>query len=176
MPPHRNGSRVGSRAAPVLAAVLGAYVAAAAVSWSRVVVRGPSMAPTLRAGEVLLTVPLPAALVRPGLAVVASDPADTAHLVVKRVTGVARDRVFLVGDDPDHSTDSRVWGWVPVSAVRRLVLARWPDLRTPLHLRADAVAAPPAPGQAPASGSPGRRARTSTSGSSSATSPASRRP
>jgi signal peptidase I len=120
-----------SRRAPWLAAALGCYLGALAADRSRIVVRGDSMLPRLWPGDVLLTVPaiLP---VRPGQVVVARDPDDPGHRVVKRVTGSGRDRVVLRGDHPERSTDSRRWGPVPRRLVRRVALRRWPDLRTPL--------------------------------------------
>lgn len=120
-----------SRAAVWLAAALGCYLGAVAADRSRVVVRGDSMLPRLWPGDVLLTVPAWGRR-RPGQVVVARDPADRDHLVIKRVTGVDGRRVFLRGDHPERSTDSRTWGWLDRRAVRRRALRRWPDLRTPL--------------------------------------------
>lgn len=151
-----------SRRADLVAAVLaGAYLGALAADRSRIMIRGWSMAPTLLPGDVVLTLPTCGRLVRAGQVVVARDPAAADHLVVKRVHDVRDGGVFLLGDDPEHSTDGRTWGWLPRTAVRRLVVVRWPDVRSRLHRPAQAS---------------GRRASTSTSGSSSATSPAGRRP
>ncbi len=115
------------------AAVLGCYLGALAVDRSRIVVRGPSMSPTLLDGDVLLTAPALPGLVRVGAVVVIAEPADDHHLVVKRLTARDGDRIEVHGDDPDRSTDSRVWGWLPRSRIRRVALARWPDVRTPLR-------------------------------------------
>jgi nickel-type superoxide dismutase maturation protease len=154
------------RHARVVAAVLlGGYLGVLAADRSRIVVRGWSMAPTLLPGDVVLTRPLDCRrYVRVGQVVVLRDPAAADHLVIKRVRAVRADQVYVLGDDPDHSTDSRVWGWLPATVVRRVVLVRWPDVRS--QLRWHAHGAQPS----------GRRATTSTSGSSSATSPAPRRP
>ena len=150
------------RRARVAAAFLaGGYLGALAADRSRIVVRGWSMAPTLLPGDVVLTLPIGSRLVRAGQVVVLRDPAAADHLVIKRVHDVCGDEVFLLGDDPDHSTDGRVWGWLPREVVRRVVLVRWPDVRSHLRWRAQPS---------------GRRATTSTSGSSRATSPAERRP
>lgn len=119
------------RLATPLAAALGCYLGVLAADRSRVVVRGRSMLPRLWPGDVLVTVPAIAPL-RPGQVVVARDPADPAHRVVKRVTGTGRGRVVLRGDHPERSTDSRVWGPVPRRLVRRVALRRWPDVWTPL--------------------------------------------
>jgi nickel-type superoxide dismutase maturation protease len=109
--------------------VLGCYLGALAADRSRIVVQGDSMLPHLWPGDVLVTVPALLPL-RPGQVVVARDPADPGHLVVKRVTGVGDGRVVLRGDHPDRSTDSRTWGAVPRRLVRRVALCRWPDLGT----------------------------------------------
>jgi nickel-type superoxide dismutase maturation protease len=91
------------------------------------------MEPTLWAGDRLLTVPARPASVRPGRVVVVADPADEGHLVVKRVVSAEAGRVVVLGDQPAASTDSRTWGPLPRRAVRRIVVRRWPDLRTRLH-------------------------------------------
>jgi signal peptidase I len=184
------------RPASVAAAVLlGGYLGALSADRSRIVVRGWSMAPTLLPGDVVLTRPLGwRRRVRVGQVVVLRDPAAADHLVIKRVHGVRGDQVYVLGDDPDHSTDSRVWGWLPAAAVRRVVLVRWPDVRSQLRWdaqgpqagyperpdRPDQLGQPDQPAQPAQADQPdqpsGRRATTSTSGSSSATSPSARRP
>jgi nickel-type superoxide dismutase maturation protease len=142
------------------ASVACAYALVLAVNRSLVTVRGPSMEPALWPGDRLLTVPAFTWLLRPGQVVVVQDPGDPQHRVVKRLVGIGEGGADVRGDAPDRSTDSRTWGPVPVSSVLRIAMARWPDLRTPLRRR----------------GHPARRATTSNSGSSSATSPSPRRP
>lgn len=117
-----------------LAAGLGCYLGALAADRARIVVRGDSMLPRLWPGDVLVTVPAVLPL-RLGQVVVARDPADPGHRVVKRVTGVGDDRVVLRGDNPGRSTDSRTWGPVDRRLVRRVALRRWPDVGTPLTVR-----------------------------------------
>jgi len=184
-----------ARVTTLLAVLVGGYLGALAVDRSRIVVAGPSMAPTLLPGEVVLTVPAVGRWLQAGQVVVLRDPLDPDHLVIKRLGHLADGQVWAVGDDPHRSTDSRTWGWLPVAAVRRVVVARWPDVRSPL--RRVVVAEPPtqdtAPGTGPGTAAPtpvdppaaaasvghrgaGRRPSTSTSGSSSATSPSARRP
>ena len=43
---------------------------------------------------------------------------------IKRISQIKRNRVFLLGDHPETSTDSRHFGWLPVSAVTAKVI--WP--------------------------------------------------
>jgi nickel-type superoxide dismutase maturation protease len=109
------------------------YLGVLVANRSQVVVQGSSMEPALWPGDRLLTVPaLPRAL-RAGAVVVVADPADPTHRVVKRIRDVGGTTVDVRGDAPDRSTDSRTWGRVPRRAVRRVAIARWPDLRTPLR-------------------------------------------
>ena len=105
-------------------------------------VRGLSMRPTLREGDLVLTVPLPPVsgdgplhgaawearrrLVRPGVMVVLSEPDAREHLIIKRVTAITPDGVEVVGDDPGWSIDSRTFGSVPHRDVRRIVLGKVP--------------------------------------------------
>jgi nickel-type superoxide dismutase maturation protease len=150
----------------VIAIALLAELLAVSLNRSLVRVAGGSMEPAMWPGDVLLTLPVPPGTYRVGHVVVVADPTDPTHRVVKRVHAIhARGRVDVRGDAPDRSTDGRHWGPVPRAALRRLVIARWPDLRTPLHARRAAPADPH-----------GRAATNSSSGSSRATSPGARRP
>jgi nickel-type superoxide dismutase maturation protease len=124
---------VRSRVWPAVAGAVALYAAALAVNRSLVEVRGPSMEPSLREGDRLLTVPARPGWLEPGQVVVVADPADTSHLVVKRLTAIGAGQVHVHGDNPRASTDSRAWGALPLRAVRRIAVARWPDLRTPLR-------------------------------------------
>jgi nickel-type superoxide dismutase maturation protease len=108
------------------------YGLALAVNRSLVEVRGTSMEPTLWEGDRLLTVPARRAWLEPGQVVVVADPADAGHEVVKRLGSLGDGRAEVFGDNPRASTDSRSWGPIPLVAVRRIVVARWPDVRTSL--------------------------------------------
>lgn len=105
-------SPIGTRAILLCAAVL-----TAVVSLPRVKVDGPSMAPTLTAGDRLVVLP---GVVTAGALVVARDPREPTRLLVKRATKVDRDGLVLRGDNPAASTDSRHFGPVP----RRLLVGR----------------------------------------------------
>lgn len=93
--------------------------------WSlrRVVVRGPSMAPTLADGDVVLV--RFGAAARSGDVVVVRWAARPEQLSVKRAGPCGGDGRWLVyGDNPYGSTDSRELGPATVAGV---VLARlWP--------------------------------------------------
>jgi nickel-type superoxide dismutase maturation protease len=117
----------------VAVVTLGLYLVTLAVNRSLVEVRGRSMEPALWPGDRLLTVPARPRALRPGRVVVVRDPADPDHLVVKRLADSEAGRVVVLGDHPEASTDSRVWGPLPVAAVRRVAIRRWPDVRTRLR-------------------------------------------
>lgn len=42
--------------------------------------------------------------------------------IIKRVSELKDDFVYLVGDNPDESTDSRQFGWLPRHAILGVVL------------------------------------------------------
>lgn len=123
--------RVRNKPRGLAAAVVTVWIASLGVNRSLVAVQGHSMLPTLWPGDRVLTVPS-LTRPRPGRLVVVRDPADPGHLVVKRVHGVDAAGVDVRGDNPAASTDSRTWGPLPVTSVRRRVVRRWPDLRTRL--------------------------------------------
>jgi len=87
------------------------------------------MAPRLRAGALVIAEPLDdAAVLRPGDVVVARRP-DRPHLeIIKRIHSIDEaGTIFLVGDNPRASSDSREFGAV----TREHILARvrwryWP--------------------------------------------------
>lgn len=80
----------------------------------RVEVHGDSMLPTLRPGERLLVVK--ARRSRPGQLVVVRDPRATSRVLVKRVTAVDGDKAHVTGDNAAATTDSAMFGPVPVVA------------------------------------------------------------
>jgi len=90
----------------------------------RVLVQGPSMAPTLRHGDQLLVVRRGRA--RPGALVVVRLPDGT--LAVKRfVRNVDEEALWVEGDNPFGSTDSRTVGPLPATALVGVAIARiWP--------------------------------------------------
>jgi nickel-type superoxide dismutase maturation protease len=102
----------------------------------RVEVEGTSMRPTLEPGEWAIAVAL--GRVRRGDVLVIEHPERPGFEIVKRVTAVEGDRtpagdamgeeeIWVEGDSPDGSTDSRHFGPVRMEHVRgRVRLVWWP--------------------------------------------------
>ena len=105
------------------------------IRWRRVAVRGPSMSPTVRDGDVLL--------VRFGAEPAAGDVAlvrwsqRPGQLSVKRAVRPDGAGWWVLGDNPDGSTDSRTLG--PADVVGVASARMWPRpgrlRRTPPDLR-----------------------------------------
>jgi signal peptidase I len=101
-----------------------------------VVVRDDSMRPELAPGDRLWVDPRPGRPLVRGDIVVVRDPETPGRLLVKRLVGLAGDRpalgtpipegsVYLEGDNPGVSRDSRAFGPVPRLAVVGLAWFRY---------------------------------------------------
>lgn len=91
----------------------------------RVLVRGPSMSPTLSDGDVVLA--RMSGRARAGAVVLVRWQQRPQQLSVKRAVSEVDGQWFVLGDNPDGSTDSRTLGPARVVAV---VLCRlWPAPR-----------------------------------------------
>lgn len=91
-------------------------------SWrARVSIEGPSMEPTLRAGDGLLvdTEAYIGAGPQPGDLVLVPDPRLPERLLVKRVREASSDgrQLLVAGDSPGSSTDWRAFGPVETTTV-----------------------------------------------------------
>jgi nickel-type superoxide dismutase maturation protease len=89
----------------------------------RVEVSGLSMAPTLQPGDRLVV--WKTRSVSRGDVVAASDPRQPERTMLKRVVSVDPEGVFLLGDNPGQSTDSRQFGYVPIMCVLGKALYRY---------------------------------------------------
>ena len=124
-------------------AIVAGVTAYAFARWRpfRVEVTGASMRPTLEPGDWVLGVAAGRRGLRRGDVVVLEHPERPGFEMVKRVTRVAGNagpdgrplgdgEVWVEGDDPERSTDSRHFGPVSGADVRgRLVLVWWPPAR-----------------------------------------------
>ncbi|MDE3064115.1 MAG: S26 family signal peptidase [Acidobacteriota bacterium] len=87
----------------------------------RLVVEGPSMAPTYREGE-RLTALRRWRRVRVGDVVVVADPREPSRWLLKRCVARSGRQIELRGDNPLASTDSRDFGPVAAASVAWIVL------------------------------------------------------
>ena len=90
--------------------------------WFVALVRGPSMVPTLRDGDVVLV--RRGGAIRPGAVVVARFRARPDLLVVKRATRKVDSGWWLASDNDLVTDDSRAYGVADVEG--RVVLRWWP--------------------------------------------------
>lgn len=90
------------------------------------------MLPTLAPGQLVVTIPaVVPGVVRRGSIVVVDDPRAEGRGMVKRVVRLGPDEAWVEGDNPSSSTDSRMFGSVPRSSIRRVVVARLPGWPRP---------------------------------------------
>jgi len=103
----------------------------AVLPWHLARVDGASMSPALTDRDLVLCRSVSGRDVVPGTVVVVERPDRPGLLVVKRASHRdERGGWWVEGDDGAHSHDSWVFGPVPDSAVRAVVMARvWPRPR-----------------------------------------------
>ncbi len=91
------------------------------------------MSPALREGDFVVVdrKAFSGRMPRPGEVILATDPREPSRTLVKRVTWVdLHGQLWLEGDNPEGSTDSRQFGRVPSDAlVGRVVFRYWPLFR-----------------------------------------------
>lgn len=117
-------------------AVLGAGALLAVRAALQVVgVRGDSMTPTYRHGDQLLVLrrgfrrrvrvgAVVVCLPPPGVVVPDGERVASSQLIVKRVAGLPDGRLYVLGDAPPHSMDSRMFGPLTPDLVRGVVVRR----------------------------------------------------
>lgn len=78
---------------------------------------GPSMLPTYRPGAVVLGLKW----LRPKVGSVVVAEHDGRELI-KRVARIGKQGLYLLGDNSDHSTDSRIYGWFAPQDVKSVII------------------------------------------------------
>lgn len=76
------------------------------------------MAPTFTAGDRVLATSVFISL-KPGDVVILKYNDE---VLIKRILLIKKDKIFVMGDNEDNSTDSRDWGLIPISSVISKVL------------------------------------------------------
>lgn len=90
--------------------------------WSLIRIVGPSMEPAMANGQIWLMTP---GRVQPGRVVVFAEPGRPELLSVKRVhRGGSAEGWWVLGDNAEHSTDSRDFGLVTSSRIRGILRLR----------------------------------------------------
>ena len=126
------GRRRGDALLGVIACLICACVGWAVARSARVEVSGVSMWPTLHPGDRVLVLKRggPWRRSRPGDLVTFRDPRPGGGTLVKRFAAVTADGAELVGDNAAASTDSRVFGALPRTALAgRAVYRYFPSTR-----------------------------------------------
>ncbi|MFG3555299.1 S26 family signal peptidase [Micromonospora sp. NPDC047557] len=114
---------------------LGVAVLGARALLQVVGVNGDSMTPTYRQGDQLLVLrrgfrrrlrvgAVVVCLPPPGIRITAGDADAATQLMVKRVAALPAGQVYVLGDAPRHSLDSRAFGALPSELVRGVVIRR----------------------------------------------------
>jgi signal peptidase I len=126
---------------PTLLIIAGAFVTVGtAVLLARTLLQvvgviGDSMTPTYREGDQLLVLrrgfrrrlrvdAVVVCLPPPGIRITAGDTDAATQLMVKRVAALPTGQVYVLGDAPRHSLDSRTFGALPPELVRGVVIRR----------------------------------------------------
>ena len=82
-------------------------------------VRGLSMQPFLQPHQDVLLKPVQElSHIEVGDIIVAHDPRDHTRLLIKQVSRVTDTGVEILGTNPDHSTDSRQFGLIPLDMIK----------------------------------------------------------
>ncbi|MGH9003112.1 MAG: nickel-type superoxide dismutase maturation protease [Acidimicrobiia bacterium] len=110
-------------------ALLGALSGLAARHLRRIEITGESMAPALAPGDRVVV--FRGGRLRTGDIVACVDPRDPNRTVVKRVAAVVGREYTVIGDNFNHSIDSRHFGPIDAkSIIGRLIFRYFPEGRT----------------------------------------------
>jgi len=76
----------------------------------RVKVIGHSMEPALNDGQALIASSIPYFFKKPRIGDIVVLQLE--KCIIKRIAGIKKDKIFVVGDNKKESTDSRNFGWI----------------------------------------------------------------
>ena len=89
---------------------------------------GDSMTPELPAGTLVVAIMWPRSFKVGDVIVLEHNGLEK----IKRITQINNAQVFIAGDNPSASTDSRHFGWLPISVIKARVI--WPRQPTDSRL------------------------------------------
>lgn len=85
-------------------------------------VKGVSMQPTLNDGQFLILNTLDKNVEIGDIVVIKPLICAGGTYIIKRVTNIENDKVFVEGDNKDHSLDSRTFGWIRKDAIMGVII------------------------------------------------------
>lgn len=85
-------------------------------------VKGISMQPTLYDGQFLILNTLDKDVEIGDIVVVEPLVCAGGTYIIKRVTNIEDNKVFVEGDNKDHSLDSRTFGWIRKDAIMGVII------------------------------------------------------
>lgn len=86
------------------------------------IVHGSSMQPTLSSGDTLFLNTLDKTVEVGDIVVIEPLPVFCGNSVIKRVTQIKDDKIWIEGDNKENSFDSRDVGWIPIESVLGVVI------------------------------------------------------
>jgi phage repressor protein C with HTH and peptisase S24 domain len=92
-------------------------------------VMGTSMLPTYEEGQLIVALKPFRKLRQHDIVIISHDGREK----IKRITELGSGKVYVRGDNPRHSTDSRHFGWIEQSKVKGRVL--WPVNKIRRHAK-----------------------------------------
>ena len=113
----------------VLAGLLVLSVVPVLVGWVPTLVTSDSMAPGIRAGDVVAIAPVDPAALRPGMVLLMDNPAVPGHLLLHRLVAVNQDGTLTTKGDANENSDSTP---VPTYLVKGVGRLRIPGLGLPV--------------------------------------------
>ncbi len=79
------------------------------------------MLPTLRPGAIIVAYRKRSAYIVNDIVILRHGGLEK----IKRITALRADKAYVAGDNPQESTDSRRFGWIPITSIQGKVLLKY---------------------------------------------------
>ena len=83
---------------------------------------GISMCPTLQDGQYLILNTLDKDVEIGDIVVIKPLVCAGGKIIIKRVTDIDNNKIFIEGDNKDHSLDSRTFGWIDKNSIMGVII------------------------------------------------------